>query len=272
MELARKEEFSIFLYVKNCLLANHFAEQNLKEPLIFDAESNTYSISYDSEWIDIFQRGEYAGQGEGRGLVYFDIPPGLNPIGCSFQEEQTNMVVVYDSSLNVISGCNINYLKGEISYNGAETPSVVDYYWHFVSTIDAWPYIDIPQLPIVSVINVTSDRSGIQLGGGHKRLSDWNVQIFAANKGQRTDLKEILFDGLYLKSCPLLNFGNGMPLNRNGTFNNTYIESSVDYYSDIKFMNVKSQVSGLPDWGFYKTDTLNKFRAEITFSTETYYM
>ena len=232
-----------------------------------------YNIGYEEDWIDPFERGEYDGQGEGRGLIYFNHPddPGTN-YSCGFYTEQTNMITVYNDSMTVISGYAVDYLKGRVLYSGPETLSYIDYSWHYVSVVDAWPYEAIPQLPIVSVMKTSADRSGLQLGAGHIRSTDWNVQIFANDKGERDDLIETIFDGLYLRSCPFYDFSNGSPLDYDGTFNTNFDGETIDDYSSIDFDNVESSLTGLPDWGFYKTETLNKYRAEVTFSSMIYYL
>jgi len=270
MELIRCIKYSILLYIQNCILATNYAEENTDMSLT-SIGNNTYNIEYDDNWVDIFDRGEYAGQGEGRGLVYFNTPTILSNYSCSFVNEQTRMVTVYDDVDTVVSGCRINYKKGQIVYDGPQIPSTIDYYWNYVSTIDGWPHEDLPQLPIVSVLEQDFDTVGIQLGGGDKTRQSWHIELFANNKGERDDLRSIIYDGLNLRSCPLYAFSKGIPLDKNGFFNNNFDSSLIQNRSNIQFLDVKTSITGLPDWGFWQTETVNKFRASINFSTQVYY-
>lgn len=271
MELLRSEVSSIFYYIKNCVLGANWAEQNLEQS-VTEIESGIYQIGYDDDWIDVFSLGEYPGQGEGRGLLYFNIPTTPSNYSCNYATEQTTAIALYNNLGITVSGYTIDYLKGRILYTGTENLDTIDYYWHYVSVIDAWPHKELPQLPIVSVLHERFDRKGFQLGGGHKRFMDWNIEIFANNKGERDDLLEIIFDSLNNRHCSLYSFTNGYPLMYDGTFNPDFTLTRVPNYSIVDFLNVEASITGLPNWGFLQTEDLNKYRAAINFSTEVYYL
>ena len=270
MELLRSHSFSILLYLKNCILGTKWAEKTEKADLTL-ASPNTYQLEYDTGWVDIFDRGESESQGLGRGLVYFDLPSNDSYYDCVYGIEQTNMVQVYNNSNTVVSGYMVNYKKGEIVYNGGETLSKVDYYWNYISVIDEWPDVVVPTLPIVVLMRDSWDRGGIQLGPGHKDTYEWHIEIFGRNKGERDDLIDTIFNGLHNRGCTFYKFTNGLPLNKQGFFNPKFTLDRVTNFSRITFSKVQHSLSGLPDWGFIQTDIINKYRAEITFVSDSNY-
>jgi hypothetical protein len=263
MELTRQEDVSVYLYLRERIIAPQWAEFSEDYSLV-QASAGVWDIEYE-ESLGMHPFTRAANSGYGRGLLYFDISDGL----CIFGPEQTEMVQIFDGSTQV-SGSIINYKKGQV-YDSRDLSSCrVDYYWHYVATIDAWPDEDVPSLPIVSIQIQRADKAPLQLGGGDIREADWNIEIFGSSKGERDDILEILFDGLYQKRCSIYTFQNGLPLGRDGTFNTNF---SLDYhanYTSLFFENVEKQITGLPRWGFYENERINKYRAQITFETKAY--
>jgi hypothetical protein len=271
MRLTRKEDVSVYLYIKDTVIGPRYSEVATGESLTSVA-TNLWEMSYDSELgFHPFRRrvtnpdGSYTDHsGLGRGLLYFDY------VGetCLFGIEQQDIVKIYDGS-TLASGCKINYITGQVISSDDLSGYLVDYEWNYVSVIDSWPYEDVPALPIVCVDMQQSKKSPLQLGGGDIRDAYWNVQIFANNKGERDDLTDLIYDNLYLRRCPLYLLPSGLPL-QNGLYNEMFNSSVHDTYTSLFFENVQKRLSGLPQWGFYEQERINRYRAEITFDTQTY--
>lgn len=261
MKLTRQEDISLYLYVKDCVVGPEYYEL-FEGASLTEVESGVWDLEQESDKCP-FERDEC--QGYGRGLLYFDINDGC----CVFGTEQTNIVDVYDG-LTLASGYEVNYLKGQILSSQDLSTYSVDYLWHYASVIDAWPYEDVPPLPVISIELQIADAQPLQLGYGDIRTGFWNIQIFAENKGQRDDLMDIVYDGLHKRRCNIYKFENGLPLIRSGLFNSSFSASSHDNYKFLYFEKVKKSLSGLPQWGFYTQELVNRYRAEITFETYAY--
>jgi len=267
VKLTRQEDISLYLYLRDRIIMPQYAELSEGYGLVSAGSNGVWNIDYSTE-IDIrpFRRGEYSGLG--RGLVYFDV---INDV-CSFGLEQDEMVVVKDGSGGELerSQYAINYLNGQIISEVDLTSYTVDYYWYYVSILDAWPSEEVPALPVVSVELQLGDSKPLQLGGGAIREASWNVQIFANNKGERDDLMDVIYEGVYQKRCPIYTYENGLPLRYDGQFNSNFSVVRNTKFPSLFFENVEKRLSGLPSWGFYETEIVNKYRAEITFETMGY--
>jgi len=261
MKVTRKEDISLYLYLKDTIVGPEYYEISEGLPII-NVGTNTWEIGHVSNKCP-FERDECSGRG--RGLLYFNVANGC----CTFGTEQDNMVIVYNGPTQA-SGYQVNYLKGQLITSQDLSNYQADYYWHYVSVIDAWPYADVPPLPIISLELQESSSDGLQLGYGDIRTGFWNVQIFASNKGERDDLMDILYDGIYNKRCSIYEFENGLPLIRNGLFNTSFSVTLHEYYKSLHFESVRKSLSGLPQWGFYSQEEINRYRAEITFETLAY--
>lgn len=261
MQLTRKEDISLYLYIRDMLLGPYYSEIAEGEDLL-QTSTGVWDISYDSD-LEPFVREGYGG--EGRGLLYFD----RDGTECCFGTEQTNIVRVYNDT-TVASGYDVNYLAGQILTSQDLTGYNVDYEWSYVSVLDAWPFDDVPPLPVVSIEMQDSQGMPLQLGYGDIRSAYWNVQIFANNKGERDDIMDILYEGIYQKRCSIYTFSTGLPLLRDGTYNSAFTTSTDPRYRYLFFEKVKKGLSGLPQWGFYAQETINRYRAEITFETNAF--
>lgn len=258
MKLTRKEDISLYLYIKDSVIGPEFYEIAEEESLTL-VGTNTWEMSHSSEKCP-FER--YPCDGFGRGILYFDVADGC----CTFGTEQSDMVDVYNGSVTPAS-YSVNYLKGQVVTPYDVSSYSVDYMWNYVAVIDAWPYEDVPPLPIVSVELQDASARPLQLGYGDIRTGFWNIQIFAESKGQRDDLMDVVYEGVQQKRCNIYDFENGLPLVKSGLFNSEFTLSSNETYKFLHFENVKKSLSGLPQWGFYTQELINRYRAEITFET-----
>lgn len=256
MRLTRQEDVSLYLYLKDCVIGPEFYEIT---------SGDTLSQDSSVKWMINYTTRHPAPTDRGRGILSFDVCSGI----CNFGTEQSGVVSVYQGMTEATSysvdylGANIYTMQNLTGYN-------VDYCWHYVSVLDAWPYEDVPSLPIVSLELLEAYGSPYQLGGGEIRNGFWNIQIFASNKGERDDLMDTIYDKLRLRRCPVYRFENGLPLIRNGTFNTNFTANLHSNFKYLHFDSVKKSLSGLPSWGFYGSERINRNRAEITFNTLAY--
>jgi hypothetical protein len=263
MKLTRREDISVYLYLKDIVVGPQYSEISTGMSLT-QASSGIWSMEYDEELEKFpFQRDDQTGLG--RGLLYFDY------IGdtCLFGVEQSSLVRVYDGSITA-SGYSINYLTGQILSNEDLSGHVVDYEWNYVAVTDAWPYDDVPPLPIVSVEVQRGSSLPLQLGGGDIREGSWSIEIFANNKGERDDLLDTLYEAVYQRRCSLFALPSGLPLRQNGLYNSHFNSDLDTEYSSLFFERVEKKFTSLPKWGFYGQERINRHRAQLTFDTQTY--
>jgi hypothetical protein len=266
MQLTRQEDASLYLHVRDIVLGPHYSEISLEQTLTRVGASNIWNIGYDDGTTDPrypFTRGSSSGLG--RGILCFDH------IGdtCVFGSEQTDIVKVYDGATNA-TGYRVNYITGQIESSDDLTGYLVDYEWYYISVLDAWPREDVPFLPLVSIELQKALPRPLQLGGGDIREGSWNIQIFAKNKVERDDLMDVLYSGLNQRRCSLYNFSKGLPLSGNGFYNTSFVSDLHPQYTSLFFEKVEKRLTGLPSWGFYEQEQVNRYRAEITFTTKAF--
>jgi hypothetical protein len=265
MKLTRQEDVSMYFYLRDMVIGPQYVEVFEEEELVL-AESGKWDMAYPTTTnIHPFSRGTHSGLG--RGLLYFDLAFD----SCLFGPEQDDMVRVYDGTGDLPRiDYSVNYLTGQVYSNLDLSDYSVDYYWHYVSVIDAWPQEDVPDLPVVSIELQLSESLPLQLGGGDIRGASWHVEIFANNKGERDDLMDVIFEGINLRRCPIYTFEGGLPLTREGLYNSDFVVEENLNYPSLFFENAKKSLTGLPSWGFYQNEVINKYRAAITFDTKAY--
>jgi len=281
----RKEDASVYLYLKDLVLAD-FIEYQDKDELIYSDRLSTDTLSvYD---IDTYL--EPTPLDRGRGLTYFDDLTG-EPLVCtptiSGSHEQSNRVTVYDMSLNVIDDNDyiIDYLDGRISCDSSVSPKYIDYYWHYVSLVDEWSAVTASDPPVVVIDMNATEKKGFQLGGGKLTERKVSLIIFASSTAERNDLAEVLHDGLYNKSCPYYDFPEGTVLDFDGTFrgrryttdkaDNIFLRTTVSGVSNLRFENVVTKHVSLPIIMSKGKDEvalsdLNAYRSKITFNLISY--
>lgn len=217
MTLLRKEDLSLYYYIKDVVLCDFF-EQELSVPLdLMPSISTTTSYVYQADTTMLPKPTE-----RGRGWVYFDTSSGTLCTGGYSTIEQKERIVVYDSLGNIIPDTSymIDYIDGRVVTSGTVTPASIDYYWHYVSVVDEWAAVEAANAPVVVIDIQGTDKDGYQLGGGRKVTRKVDLHIFASSTAERNDLVDRVFDGLYLKSSPLLDFPEGGVLEYDGTFYN----------------------------------------------------
>ncbi len=280
----RKEDTSVYLYIKDIALS-YYIETQEYDTVIHDAnnstDDNTIYTIYTSATPSPFERG--------RGLVYFDdlTDQYLVPYGTiSGTKEQTERVKLYDSNMTLIDDNDyiVDYVDGYI-INPTVEPAYATYDWNYVSVVDEWSSLSAADPPVVVIdINATK-KSGFQLGAGKKSVRKGSLTIFASSNAERNDIAELLYDSLYLKSCPNYAFPNGTVLDYDGTFAGRKDVTDKDdnefsrvLDADIKrleFDNVEMKHINLPISTATGNDTavlsdLNAHRSKITFDLVSY--
>jgi hypothetical protein len=240
----------------------------------------------------------------GRGWVYFDdilnangtclqhyiLVSGTNAHGdqCLGTPEQSNRITVYDSTVSgVISDQNymVDYIDGRIVTSGTVTPAYVSYHWNYVSVVDEWAAIEAADPPVVVIDIRGTDKGGYQFGGGKKNTRKVDLHIFASNTAERNDIVETLYDGLYLKGCPLYELSTGSVLDYDGTFygrrygmnklTSLFCRRIISDTSRLQFENVVARHVNLPLLMTRSRDEvmlsdLNAYRSKISFDMISY--
>lgn len=279
----RKEDSSVYLYIKDSVLSN-FIEFQEKESLIYSDKLS--STEYKVFTIDSFM--EPYPFSRGRGIVYFDDLTDV-PLVCDGYyvgtPEQTNRVTVYDNSLSIIPDYDyiVDYVDGNILMLGDDTPKYIDYYWNYVSLVDEWSLVQTAKAPVVVIDIDTTNKEGFQLGGGKKVRRKGSLIIFASSAAERKDILEVLYDSMYLQSCALYNFQEGVVLNYDGTFkgrkvnlnkaSNLFSRTTISGSSNLKFENVEAKNINLPLTDISSNNlpsSINAYRARINFDLVSY--
>ncbi len=267
--LARMEDMSLQHWIKGALLPLKWVENVTNVPLNFNADKARFEA--DIVWLPNFLD-------EGRGWVYFDVvSTGSCVLNSIPSTEQTTRITVFNEIGGTISSSNytINYVDGAIVASGGTTtpegvPTTIEFVQYYVSIIDGWPGTTPPEPPIVAVELLNYDKQPFQLGGGRKSVRNGAIHVFATSSAERDDLTEFLFDAMYNRHIPVLDFRDGEPLNYDGTFNTTFSgtllqldtnDDSLFYFSNVK----ATYINARQDWS-----DLNRWRSKITFTTESF--
>ena len=182
----------------------------------------------------------------------------------------------------------IDYIDCRIVANRKLSNPTVTYYWNYVSVVDEWAVVEASDPPVVVIDMHGVDKAGYQLGGGKKSIRKVDIHIFACQTAERNDIVDVLYDGLYLKSCMLQNFPNGSPLDYDGTFHGrrnqgdpinklTYLynREGVENVSRLQFENVTARHVNLPLLMTRGKDEvmlsdLNAYRSKVSFDMILY--
>jgi len=310
MQRIRQENLSLHRYIKDTVLRD-FVEKDEMVPLkLLSDISCTGSYVYQA-----MSSLEPSPIGRGRGWLFFDCPNydsngdciystdtcvpefvivnGTDAKGntCTGTPEQSNRVTVYDTNLVTLSGTDylIDYADGRIILdNNIIVPKYVDYYWNYVSVLEEWRDINSVDTPVVVIDIGGTDKKGYQLGAGRKVTRPVTIHIFAASNAERSDIAEVIFDGLFNKSAPVYNFPTGDVLDYDGTFygrktNNNKLTSlfnritldDIEYlHGNMLFNKVSSRHIKLPLIASNDSSTslsnLNAYRSKISFELDTY--
>jgi len=281
----RHEDDSVYLYLKDVVL-KAFIEKQEQEKLVYIEELSEGNTSV----YEIDNVLEPAPFDRGRGLVYFDGDFDnclVNTPTYSGTPEQSNRVKVYDQNGNVIDDTRymIDYIDGRIITSRYVKPVMIDYYWNYVSLVDEWSAITAADPPVVVLDISGTDKKGYQLGSGKQIDRKMTLHIFASSPAERNDIVEVLYDGLYLKSCPLYELPEGTVLDYDGTFygrrynmnkdETLFSRATISGSSALMFENVSHRNISLPlsmSRGMDKVmlSDLNAYRAKITCDLRSY--
>jgi hypothetical protein len=247
----RLENTSLYNYLKYELVAKHFTEVQTTS-LVYNSSLGAY---IPSSVLDI----EPSPTSAGRGWVFFDdYTTSDGTVVVDTSKEQTTKVTVTGAT-----HYTVDYTNGRI-YDPNTVPTSVTYSWYYLSVLDAWPGINPPPLPVVSIDVDTTNKSGFQLGGGKKNTRIANLYIFATNKAERDDITDILQDSLFNRQITVKDYSKGDYLNYNGMFNTGFnpdiLEGSIQILS-AEARNINAWV----DWS-----ELNRYRSTIKLTFETY--
>lgn len=240
----RLENRSLYYYIKTEVIATEFIEQISNETLIYDPSLGVYKTESLMEPSPV---------SNGRGWVYFDDSTVGSRIVVDKTQEQTSKV-----SLDVGGTFDVNYKRGYI-INPSITPSTVSYYWHYVSVLPQWPQTTPPPLPIVTLGVDQSERSGFQLGGGHKDTRTVYFNIFATSVAERDDISELILSSIYNRRVDIWDFSDGEYLNYNGTFNDN-ISLPVSSVGNMFFVDAfQKNLYAIDDFS-----DINAYRSVVT--------
>jgi len=236
MHALRKEDLSLQHYIKNKVLADYFIETESNVDLTYLSDistSNSYVYEANSNMDPL-------PNSRGRGWVYLD--------NYADNFEQTNSVIVKDSLGTVISGNK----------------------WNYVAVVNEWSEVLASDVPVVVVDIVSFIKEGFQLGGGRRVPRRVHLHVFASNTAERDDLVEVLYNGIYLKSCAMQEFNKGTMIDWDGTFNDNYEYSIVGGSCYLKFENLASRninppLLGIPSRDMTMLTDLNRYRARLSF-------
>lgn len=244
----RIESINLYNYIKYEVLGLSFIEQYENEPLSYDSSTALYVPAYEDMSPSPISIG--------RGWTVFDEASGV----IDTTAEQTSRVSVVGSS-----SYEIDYIRGGIS--SSVTPSAVSFFYNYVSVLDGWPGTTPPELPIVAIDIVDQKRQGFQLGLGYTSLRGVDLHIFASTAAERDDLSEVLFDALYLKSIPLVDYTTGDYLSPNGKYDSSFSRVFLTKTPKMYFDSVVNKNVSIPttDWS-----DLNRNRAIISFDAFVY--
>lgn len=319
MSRARLEHASLFYHVKDGILAKDFSVEVINQPLSFDTRTNLDKNIPTHYRVVLPEDSSYGDlpTSDGRGWVYFEPRPTRTctiydpttgdyiPAPGSFQDNafsipqqaEESLTVVRDETGNVIprNQYDIDYTSGRIRHFDpgfvppgkvatSGTPTTVDYRFHLVSALDGWPDDENPPpaLPFVTIYPEMSKSHPLQLGPGVKSKTNYIIDVFAKNSGQREDILHSIKSGLYNKRAPVIDFNRtGGPLRHNGTFNSNFLQilsvgdQSVQTYLTLNpgnghtlyFINIEVVYNITPR---LSRAEIGKYRGRITFTAETY--
>lgn len=273
MKKLRKEDISFYYYIKEILLCD-FVEVEEYIPLRYVPELSQsdplygpLSLVYEADTVMLpspTERGrgwKYIDDSNGTACDgFFNTVTGTRADGVSIVgvPEQSVRVLVFDTNYSGISTDNyvIDYVDGRIVTSGTVEPAYVTYYWNYVSVVDEWSAVEAANPPVIAIDMHGTDKTGYQLGAGRKVTRKVDLHIFATNTAERNDLVETLYNGLYLKSFPILDLPLGTTLDYDGTWygrkNNPnkletlFDNSDLGAVSMMQFDNVTSRHVNLP--------------------------
>lgn len=255
------EHQSLFIYLKEAVLAREFSQEIQNEPLI--NEFREFNGIVPSGYLIVDPNNSKFGKkssSEGRGWLSFDttnyntsyvynetisgyVPTYNTPFfNNSFSiptKREYNYIKVRDQYGDLMdrSWYQLDYNNCRVRYPCPTTPSGVvisglkptsiDYRFHSVSIVDGYPSNEtIPELPIISIYPVTELINGIQIGPGVEFKRSYRIDIFATDNANKRQLVDIIKQALFNKHVPVIDFNrSGYPLKNHGVINNNFIQT-----------------------------------------------
>lgn len=262
MALSRTEleKLSLFYLIKEGILAREFSQELQNIPLVYDPSLYDGLQRTDYKIINPASTMTNFSIADGRGLLSFDLNE-INPCkiydidsgqyistyNTPFQNQSYNIPQERESDYISVkdqygitmdrSWYQIDYNRGRIRFpapttpsgvvSSGLTPSSIDYRFHYVSVLDGWPTDSkIPELPFVSVYKDLDEGYGLQIGPGVKFCRDYIIDVFATSSQERSRILDTLYQGLYNKHCPVIDFNRiGQPLEAHGVINENFIQT-----------------------------------------------
>jgi hypothetical protein len=316
MRRLRKEDLSLHRYIKDTVLRPYVELEELATLELMPDVSCEGSYVYRASTSQVCEPDsdivpypvDY-----GRGWVFFDCPEldefgecvenvndhyvlvsGTDALGtsCMGTPEQSNRVKIYDENLLEIVGvtCLVDYVDGCIVLDTPYVvPKYVNYYWNYVSVVDEWPSGDAPEPPVVVIAIDQTNKAGYQIGAGIHTRRQAKLHIFASSAAERADLKELLYDSLYNKCCPVYDFPTGDVLDADGTFygrkitdnklTSLFNRTSLNdlgllhggmTFHNVEARNVKTNLFLDGPQGAVQASLINAYRATVSFEIQTY--
>ena len=247
MEFIRKVDLSLHYNLKYNILSNYI------EPESSNLELNSDSGLYEP----IYSYNPNAGC-RGRGVYPFDMV-GSGIFASCVEGDYIN--VYHSTGLIPPTDYKVNYKTPGITLiSGTDIPVMFDYKWNYISIVDEWPYVDVPERPFIFLDWKKFDSEGFQLGGGKKHICDLDVHIFGSSKPELDDLTFIVHNGLYNKCLILFGFSGGDVFDWSGEYNSSFNCNCDSEISKIEFNDVEANYLNLPV--DLKHD-LNAYRSKI---------
>ncbi len=258
MKNLRKEDLSLYLYVKDIILREFTEKEEYATLKLMPELSDLTSYVYECITDITPSPTEH-----GRGWTYFDAPiggtscepypsvSGLNGDGnpAYGTPEQSDSVIVYETTVSGSQPVDwksymIDYVDGRIISQTPLTNPTVSFTWNYVSVVDEWSVVEAANTPVIVVDVSGTDKSGYQLGGGKKSIRKVEIHIFATDPAERNDISETLYDGFYNRSCPIYDFPSGSILDYDGTFygRRTLLDRIPDPINKLTFLFDRSVV------------------------------
>ena len=302
MRSLRKEDLSLYYYIKDVVLRDFVELEQLAEMTLMSDMCGMDSFVY--EYVSGLEPSPTE---RGRGWKCFDHPTGgtscepyptvsgLDGDGDAAYgtPEQSYQVVVFETTSSGLTAVlpteyMVDYVDGRIVSTRKLNSPKVTYHWNYVSVVDEWAAIEAADPPVIVIDMQGTDKMGYQLGGGKKTVRKVDIHVFASDTAERNDIVETLYDGLYLKSCPLYNFPTGTVLDYDGTFYGrrsaatpanklTYLfnREKVLNVSQLQFDSVVARHVNLPLVMSRGRDEimlsdLNAYRSKVSFNVFSY--
>lgn len=294
MRNLRKEDISLYYYLKHVVLIDFIEREEViplrrmtEIPDCYVYEALTDMLPNPTE--------------RGRGWVYFDNPYDIieqysrvilhdstkiviDELENIVLDEEGNIVIIGEYMINETEWM-VDYIDGRIITSGTCNPTHVTYDWHTISLVDEWSVVEASDTPVVVIDIHGTNKTGYQLGAGRKAVRKVDLHVFASSAAERNDVVEILYDGLYLKSCPLYDFPNGTILDYDGTFygrrdnmnksETPFDRTTVSGVSRLQFENITNRNIKLPpllnrNKNEIMLSDLNAYRSKISFEMVSY--